>query len=128
VGHPNAGLQRFAVGQHAAMMGGMTCQMNFWLVRSGPCLRLCAAVPPLGENDTGDASPLTVTYDSPGSFFSRLDTTIFEREKMDEIKTTVMQAIGTLDEVFTIEAIDFNPTQLGTLGLQDQPVRSPYSM
>lgn len=106
------------------MMGGMTCQMNFWLVRSGPCLQLCAALPPLHRTGGSDGKPSTVIYDSPGTFFSRLDTAIFEREKMEQIKATVIQAIGTLNQVFTIAAIELNPAQLGTLGLRDQAIHS----
>lgn len=84
------------------MIGYMTYQMNFWLVRSDSCLRLCAAIPLLQETDGGNAKPPIVTYESPGSFFSRLDTTIFEWRMLEQIKTTVIRAIGTLDQVFTI--------------------------
>ena len=104
----------------AAIIGSMTYQMNFWLVRSDSCLRLCAAIPSLHGTDDAEAKPPTVTYESPGAFFSRLDTPVFEREKAEQIKTTVIQAIGTLGQVFTVAAIDLNPAQLGKLCLQDQ--------
>jgi hypothetical protein len=104
------------------MMGGMTCQMNFWLVRRGPCLRLCAAIPSFDGSSGCDAKPPIVTYDSPGTFFSRLDATIFEPEKVEQIKRTVIHAIGTLDQVVTIAAIDLNPAQLGTLDLKEQTI------
>ena len=101
----------------------MTYQIDFWLVRSDSCLRLCAAIPPIQGRDGGDAKALIVTYESPGSFFSRLDTAIFEPKKVNQIKTAVIHAIGTLDRVFSIDAIDLNPTQVGKLGLQDQAIR-----
>jgi hypothetical protein len=104
----------------AAIIGSMTYQMNFWLVRSDSCLRLCAAIPPLHGTDDSEAKPPIVTYESPGAFFSRLDTAVFEREKVEQMKTTVIQAIGTLGHVFTVAAIDVNPAQLGKLCLQDQ--------
>ena len=107
----------------ADIISGMTYQINFWLVRSDSCLRLCAAIPSLQGPNDGDAKAPIVTYESPGSFFSRLDTAIFEREKVDQIKTAVIHAIGTLDRVFSIAAIDLNQTQVGTLGLQDQAIR-----
>ena len=114
---------------HAAIMGEMTYQMNFWLVRSDCCLRLCAAaIPPLHGTDGSEAKPPIVTYASPGSFFSRLDTAIFEREQVEQIKTKVLQAIGTLGQVVTIAAIDLNPAQFGTLCMRDQAIRQLYPM
>jgi hypothetical protein len=95
----------------------MTCQINFWLVRSGPCLRLCAAIPPVNQSDANETKMQTATYASPGSFFSRLDKTIFEEAKVNTIKALVIHAIGTLDQVFTIPEIDLTPEQLGTLGI-----------
>ena len=112
--------------QQAAIMGEMTYQMNFWLVRSDSCLRLCAAIPPLHGTDGSEAKPSIVTYESPGTFFARLDRAIFEREKVDRIKATVIRAIGTLGQVVTIAAIDLNPEQLGRLCIQDQAIRQLY--
>jgi hypothetical protein len=104
------------------MIGGMTCQMNFWLTRSGPALRLCAAIPPVNQSGAYDAKASITTYDSPGSFFSRLDITLFEQAKVDEIKTAVIHAIGTLDQVFTISEIELSPVQFGTLGLESHSI------
>jgi hypothetical protein len=81
-------------------------------------LRLCAAIPPVDPSDGYDANASLITYDSPGSFLARLNTTIFEQHKIREIKKVVIQAIGTLNQVFTISAIDLSPAQLGILGLQ----------
>jgi hypothetical protein len=109
------------------MIGGMTCQINFWLVRRGPFLRLCATVPPIALSDAYDAKASMTTYDSPGSFLSRLDPAIFEQAKVCEIKTVVIHAIGTLNQVFIIPAIDLSPAQLGTLELQGHPINYPSS-
>jgi hypothetical protein len=108
--------------QHAAMIGGMTCQINFWLVRSGHYLRLCAAIPPVDPSDAYDANASITTYDSPGLFLSRLDTAIFEQAKVSEIKAAVIHALGTLNQVFTIPAIDLSPAQLDTLELQSHTI------
>jgi hypothetical protein len=39
-----------------------------------------------------------------------------EQAKIDEIKTVVVNAIGTLDQVFTTDSIELRPEQLATLG------------
>lgn len=110
----------------AAIIGEMTYQMNFWLDRSDSCLRLCAAIPPLHGTGDSDTTRSIVTYAPPRAFLSRLYTAIFERDKGEQIKTTVIQAIGTLSQVVTIAAIDLNPTQFGTLCIQDQEIRQVY--
>jgi hypothetical protein len=79
-------------------------------------------MPPVGPSSACDTKSSIITYGSPGEFFSRLDTRIFEQEKVDEIKMAVIHAIGTLDQVFTIAGIDLSPTQLDTLGLQGQTI------
>ena len=69
------------------MISDMTYQMDFWLVRSGSSLRLCAEIPSRGQLNDCDSRATVVTHDSPGAFFSRLDTTLFEQEKLEQIKT-----------------------------------------
>jgi hypothetical protein len=64
--------------------------MNFWLFRSGPSLRFCAAIPKDQNGVRKDSAPVTV-YASPGSFLSRLDTTVFGPAKVSEIKTAVIR-------------------------------------
>ena len=95
----------------------MTCQLNFWLFRSGPSLRLCAVIPARNFRGVGTVPAAATTYASPGSFLARLDATIFDSAKTQEIKSAVFHAIGTLDHVFTIPEIDLSAEQIGTLGL-----------
>jgi hypothetical protein len=96
----------------------MKYQFSFWLIRSGPRLKLCAAIPrrnPVVDPDTTEEGSVAI-FASPGSFLSRLQTTIVEQAKIDEIKTVVVKAIGTLDQVFTTDSIELHPEQLATLG------------
>jgi hypothetical protein len=95
----------------------MKYQFSFWLIRSGPRLKLCAAIPrrnPVDPDTTEEGS--VAIFASPGSFLSRLQTAIVEQAKIDEIKTVVVKAIGTLDHVFTTDSIELHPEQLVTLG------------
>jgi hypothetical protein len=95
----------------------MRYQFSFWLIRSGSRLKLCAAIPrrnPVDPDKTEEGS--VAIFASPGSFLSRLQTTIVEQAKVDEIKTVVVKAIGTLDQVFTTDSIELRPEQLATLG------------
>jgi hypothetical protein len=95
----------------------MKYQFSFWLTRSGPRLKLCAAIPRRNSVDPNTTEEGSVAiFASPGSFLSRLQTTIVEQAKVDEIKTVVVKAIGTLDQVFTTDSIELHPEQLATLG------------
>jgi hypothetical protein len=95
----------------------MTYQLSFWLRRSGTSLRLCAAIPRVSRLDSDSTEEgSSATYASPGSFLSRLDATIIEQDKVDEIKTVVVKAIGTLEQVFTTTNIELRPERLATLG------------
>ena len=96
----------------------MKYQFSFWLIRSGSRLKLCAAIPRRNlvvHPDTTEEGSVAI-FASPGSFLSRLQTTVVEQAKVDEIKTVVVKAIGTLDQVFTTDSIELHPEQLATLG------------
>ena len=56
------------------------------------------------------------TFDSPGTFLSHLNAEVFDPAKVNEIKTAVIRAIGTLDDVFLIPEIELSAKQIEVLG------------
>ncbi len=72
--------------------------------------------------DAHEGKLRTITYDSTGSFLSRLNAAVFDHETADKMKTTVVHALGTLDEVFTLPEMNLTPVQLGTLGIDCESI------
>lgn len=93
----------------------MTQQMSLWLARRGPALELCAVIPSTDQQIDVRKSRFT-RYASPGSFLSRIDTS-FDEDEVVRIKGAVLRAMGTLDQVFTIDEINLSPEKLRRLGL-----------